>query len=102
VHDFVRDTLRERLMESRPAPAFSPAPRPQGEAASSPAAVQPAAELPYSEFSQMIEDVGQWAPSEQDVPGALNSGQEAEGLPNFALRPTAAPPQRLDFSAPPL
>ncbi|MDR3702007.1 MAG: DNA mismatch repair endonuclease MutL [Candidatus Sulfopaludibacter sp.] len=101
VHDFVRDTLRERLMESRPAPSFSPAPRPQGEPASSPPAVQPAAELPYSEFSQMIEDVGQWAPSEQDVPGALNSGQ-AEGLPQFALRPTAAPPQRLDFSAPPL
>src|SRR5215831_8796712 len=24
VHDFVRDTLRERLMESRPAPSFSP------------------------------------------------------------------------------
>src|SRR5215831_4717513 len=24
VHDFVRDTLRERLMESRPAPTFSP------------------------------------------------------------------------------
>src|SRR5207244_4668845 len=25
VHDFVRDSIRERLMESRPAPAFSPA-----------------------------------------------------------------------------
>ncbi len=24
VHDFVRDTLRERLMESRPAPSFTP------------------------------------------------------------------------------
>ena len=27
IHDFVRDTLRERLMESRPAPSFSPAAR---------------------------------------------------------------------------
>ena len=25
VHDFVRDAIRERLMETRPAPAFSPA-----------------------------------------------------------------------------
>ena len=24
VHDFVRDAMRERLMESRPAPSFSP------------------------------------------------------------------------------
>src|SRR5215471_9028741 len=40
VHDFVRDALRDRLMESRPAsriPAVSPP--------------QPAAGLPYSEFS---------------------------------------------------
>jgi DNA mismatch repair protein MutL len=52
VHDFVRDTIRERLMESRPAPSFTPAARPAG--AHSPA--QPAAQLPYSEFSQMIEN----------------------------------------------
>ena len=33
VHDFVRDTIRERLMESRPAPTFSPAPLPAPPAA---------------------------------------------------------------------
>ena len=44
IHDFVRDTVRAVLMESRPASAM---PMP----ASSP---QPAAELPYSEFSQRI------------------------------------------------
>src|SRR5438045_985232 len=49
VHDFVRDTVRERLMESRPAPTFSPA------AAHLPPA-QAAAQLPYSEFTQMIAD----------------------------------------------
>src|SRR5579871_1676162 len=48
VHDFVRDVIRERLMESRPAPSFSPAPRVS-------TAPQPAAHLPYSEFSQMLE-----------------------------------------------
>src|ERR1035441_4411783 len=47
VHDFVRDTLRDRLMESRPAPTFSPAVQPL-------AAAQPVARLPYSEFSQMM------------------------------------------------
>ncbi|HJT89511.1 MAG TPA: DNA mismatch repair endonuclease MutL, partial [Bryobacteraceae bacterium] len=41
VHDFVRDAIRERLMESRPAPSFSPGAR----LAASP---QPAAALPYS------------------------------------------------------
>src|SRR5947199_3284852 len=49
VHDYGRDTVRERLMENRPAPAFSPA------AAHMPPA-QPAAQLPYSEFSQMMAD----------------------------------------------
>src|SRR4051795_12109674 len=48
VHDFVRDTIRERLMESRPANTFSPVmPTPPA---------QPAAALPYSEFSQMLEN----------------------------------------------
>ena len=46
VHDFVRDTIRERLIETRPAPSFSPA-----------ASAQPGARMPYSEFSQML--VGQ-------------------------------------------
>src|SRR6266567_2229529 len=45
VHDFIRDTLRDRLIETRPAPAFLVA-----------AAPQPAQALPYSEFTQMIEN----------------------------------------------
>jgi DNA mismatch repair protein MutL len=104
VHDFVRDAIRERLIESRPAPAFpvgrvSEAPK---TAASSP---QPAAALPYSEFSQMIENqVG------QDSWPALPEGGGPEGrpgglphpLPDFTLRPPAAPEPRLDFSAPPI
>ena len=86
VHDFVRDTIRERLMESRPAPSFSPAPR------VSPA-LQPAAALPYSEFSQMLEN-------EAAAPVTLN--ETSAGMPEFTLRPTAAPAARLDFSAPPI
>ncbi len=88
VHDFVRDTIRGRLMESRPAPAFSPAVQPS-------AAAQPAARLPYSEFSQMMEN---------EAPAAVSLAEpEPEpALPEFALRPTAGPAPRLDFSAPPL
>jgi DNA mismatch repair protein MutL len=92
IHDFVRDTIRERLMESRPAPTFSPAPR-----ASS--AAQPAARLPYSEFSQMIEN---------EAPAAVSMADPAPeppadpALPEFALRPAAGPLPRLDFSAPPI
>ena len=65
VHDFVRDAIRERLMETRPAPSFPPSP-------------QPAATLPYSEFSQMM--------------------QNDPDPPSFTLHPDPGPPPRLDFS----
>ncbi len=83
VHDFVRDTLRERLMESRPAPSFPPVAR-----SSSPA--QPAARLPYSEFSQML--------ANETPPPAVEEASST--LPEFTLRSAAAPAPRLDFSAP--
>src|ERR1019366_488294 len=65
VHDFVRNAIRDRLMETRPAPSFPPSP-------------QPAATLPYSEFSQMM--------------------QEDEAAPAFTLHPEAEPAPRFDFS----
>ncbi len=46
VHDFVRDTIREILMAQRPASSI-PAPTPP----------QPGAGLPYSEFSQRIQNM---------------------------------------------
>jgi DNA mismatch repair protein MutL len=68
VHDFVRDAIRAELMRSRPAPSFTLAP-------SSP---QPAAGLPYSEFTQqMLEHDA--APSE------------------FVMEPPPAPAPRFDF-----
>jgi DNA mismatch repair protein MutL len=88
IHDFVRDTLRDRLMESRPAPSFSPR-------TVEPA--QPAARLPYSEFSQMIENEAPAPPSLVDPPAAADPV-----LPAFTLRPNPGPAPRLDFSAPPL
>ena len=106
VHDFVRDTIRDRLMESRPAPSFPPASRPA-------TAEQPAARLPYSEFSQMIENQAPDTASLVEAePVPLATGETAPletppapgepPPPEFALRPTAGPSPRLDFSAPPL
>jgi DNA mismatch repair protein MutL len=94
VHDFVRDTLRERLLESRPAPSFSPPPRPASGA-------QAGAQLPYSEFSQMLEN--QAAPPDSafpDAPSAIPPPATDGPLPEFRLRGPAAPAPRLDFSGP--
>jgi DNA mismatch repair protein MutL len=103
VHDFVRDSIRERLMESRPAPTFSPAPRVTPAPPANPA-VQPAAGLPYSEFSQMMEDQAPAALSLADaMPAAPPPPADPDSaLPEFDLRAPAAPPLRLDFTAPPL
>jgi DNA mismatch repair protein MutL len=84
VHDFVRDSLRGRLIETRPAPAFSPPPRATGGA-------QPAARLPYSEFTQMMEN-------EAGAADAISAAPADGGtLPEFTLHTPPAPAARLDF-----
>ncbi|MEO8591724.1 MAG: DNA mismatch repair endonuclease MutL [Candidatus Solibacter sp.] len=102
VHDFVRDTIRERLMESRPANTFSPVPPPAPPA-------QPAAGLPYSEFSQMLANDEPAAAGlverEGEAQSALLTARDpgaATAMPEFTLRASAAPVPRLDFSAPPI
>ena len=80
VHDFVRDTLRDRLIESRPAPAFSVS-----------ASAQPAPALPYSEFTQMLENDAA-PPSELPIADP----QRAEP-PVFTLRPPRSPEPRFDL-----
>jgi DNA mismatch repair protein MutL len=74
VHDFVRDSIRERLIEARPAPSFSPRP-------------QPAVDMPYSEFSQMMMQ-------------AESAQASAPPPPEFILHPIAPPNARFDFDAP--
>jgi DNA mismatch repair protein MutL len=51
LHDFVRDTIRERLNAARPAPSFSPHP-------------QPAVGLRWSEFSQRVMEAESAPPPE--------------------------------------
>ncbi len=79
VHDLVRDTIREMLMAQRPASRLTP---------------QPAAGLPYSEFSQQLEDMA--APVA--MAGADASGPHEFPLPEFALRRPSSPPPRFDFA----
>ena len=71
VHDFVRDAIRGQLMESRPAPSFT--------VQASPLA-QPAAGLPFSDFSQSME----------------NEAARPSGM-DYALHPMTPPPGRFDF-----
>jgi DNA mismatch repair protein MutL len=101
VHDFVRDTIRERLMESRPSNTFSPAALPAPPA-------QPAAGLPYSEFSQMMENEQPVAAGLVEAEAAAPGGSATARLgtepamPEFTLRASEAATPRLDFSAPPI
>jgi DNA mismatch repair protein MutL len=83
VHDFVRDALREALIETKPVPtAVLPEPR---------TTPQPGAELPYSEFSQRLENESL---AEQGFMAAPAGGP----LPEFTLRGTRPPEPRFDFS----
>jgi DNA mismatch repair protein MutL len=101
VHDFVRDTIRERLMESRPSNTFSPAALPAPPA-------QPAAGLPYSEFSQMMENEQPVAAGLVEAEAAAPAGSAMArpgmepAMPEFTLRASEAATPRLDFSAPPI
>jgi DNA mismatch repair protein MutL len=102
VHDFVRDTIREQLIASRPASnvplgAISPPPQPgrTGE--------QSGARLPYSEFTQGIEDFKARQPGIEGARSVLPATGDppiavgSENLPEFPLnRPQGADP-RLDF-----
>ncbi len=87
VHDFIRDAVRAQLVESRPASSL-------------PAAVmkppQPAAELPFSDFTQAIENQSfDRPPSELEAPAG-------EQPPEITLRSPAAPAPRLDFGSAPI
>ncbi|HEX6896907.1 MAG TPA: DNA mismatch repair endonuclease MutL [Bryobacteraceae bacterium] len=85
VHDFLRDAIRERLVSARPASSI-PVPN----------APQPAAELPFSDFTQRIENQ-----RFEPVPDSAAVPEHPEDLPVFTLRPNAAREPRFDFSEKP-
>ena len=80
LHDFVRDSLRAALTAQRPVASIS-APRPQ--------TPQPGAQLPYSEFTQRIENQ-----RFDEAPSSVMTGP----LPEFTLHRPASPAQRFDFT----
>jgi DNA mismatch repair protein MutL len=73
VHDFVRDAVREQLMLSRPAPSFTPGVNPQ-----------PGGALPYSDFSQVLQN----ATAGASLPATV---------PEYTLLPPQPPAGRFDF-----
>lgn len=85
VHDFVRDTIRERLMVERPASRI-PMPSPP----------QPGAALPYSEFSQRVENMT-FDSLVTEMPPLANPAS----LPEFTLNRPPSPLPRFDFSGAP-
>ena len=84
VHDFLRDAIRGRLMATRPASSLP-----------APVQPQPATGLPYSDFTQRIQnqDYGTAPPPDE--------GERAEDLPVFTLKPESGPSPRFEFDAPP-
>jgi DNA mismatch repair protein MutL len=83
VHDFVRDAIRERLIAARPASGIPVSTAPQ-----------PAAALPFSDFTQRIENQR----FEAVLPDGESGPERPEDLPVFTLRTGAAPEARFDFS----
>jgi DNA mismatch repair protein MutL len=85
VHDFVRDSIRERLIASRPASSIPLSQQPQ-----------PAADLPFSDFTQRIENQ-RFEPMPNIEIGVEVGAERIEDLPVFTLNKTAAPEPRFDF-----
>jgi len=108
VHDFTRDVVREALLRTRP---VSSLPMPAGREASAPPATvharpasppQQAATLPYSEFTQQLEEYTLRAGANEPEGSLRLEAVSTEALPEFTLQPTRPAPPRLDFSGPPI
>ncbi|MCW5980117.1 MAG: DNA mismatch repair endonuclease MutL [Bryobacteraceae bacterium] len=101
VHDFVRDALRQELIASRPVSSLPPAAVARPASPRTPGALpaQAAAALPFSEFSQAIENHGFAEPVTEPPQTAAEPppADEPEAIPDFTLRRPQAPAPRLDF-----
>ena len=118
VHDLVRDSLRETLIAARPAPS---APMPVSPLFVAPGLhAQPVAELPYSEFTQALEDmrfdearnvlpgappiqmegIGRQMFPDASEPGGVS--QELTRAQEYSLKPTQGPATRFDFQGAPI
>ena len=85
LHDFVRDSIRARLIVSRPASGIPASQQPQA-----------AADLPFSDFTQRIENQ-RFEPMPGSEIEAGDGVERLEDLPVFTLNRSAAPEPRFDF-----
>ncbi|MGH7486019.1 MAG: DNA mismatch repair endonuclease MutL, partial [bacterium] len=97
VHDFVRDTVRETLLQQRPLSSIPAQMAPQ-----------PGAELPFSDFTQRIENENfDRPPSDAQRFGSVASMEEDAmlpevALPEFVLRREPGASPRLTFTGDPI
>jgi DNA mismatch repair protein MutL len=100
LHDFVRDQLRDSLIAARPAPS---APLPVSPLLSYPASQsQPGARLPYSEFTQAIENMRfdearNVLPGEPSVSASVLERQTFPDASGSFLQPPPGPATRFEF-----
>lgn len=94
VHDHVRDSLRATLIEQRPVPSAPPPGTPFMEGSSG----QSASRLPYSEFTQTIENFRYDEARPVLPPPEEGQPSQSMQIPEYTLRPVAPPPARFDFS----
>jgi DNA mismatch repair protein MutL len=87
VHDFVRDSIRERLIAARPVSSIPVPTQPQA-----------AADLPFSDFTQRIENQ-RFEPMPSVEVGPETDPERMEDLPVYTIHTTAAPEPRFDFGA---
>jgi DNA mismatch repair protein MutL len=85
VHDFVRDAIRDVLMKSRPVSSVPVRSTPQ-----------PAAELPFSDFSERMQNAPFDTAAVEEFAPPLTEEQRRE-LPEIVLRPHQSAAPRLDF-----
>ena len=86
VHDFVRDSVRGKLMEAKP---ISSLPLPAASAS------QPGAALPFSEFTQRIENAG---PDHYDPVVPVANATIPNLVPELRLEMPRGPERRFDFN----
>ncbi len=84
MHDFVRDTIRDVLIAQRPA-------------ARMPSPAQLGADLPYSEFSQRMQEIS-FSASEAGFGASADPSIDSTAVPEFVLRREASPPPRFNFT----
>lgn len=97
VHDFVRDTVRETLLQQRPVSSIPAQTGPQA-----------GAELAFSDFTQRIENENFDRPPSDAQRFGVAAAEAADGvlpevaLPPFVLRQAQGPSPRLSFSGDPI